>query len=166
MRLVKPRSPLLLGCWPGGSASATGALTGPVAGALLANTVPPSITGDPQVPNTLYANPGSWSVPLTGVSYDWERCDADGVSNCVVVAPATAHYTLSAADGGHTIVLIATVTSPGRTATAQSPPLTVSNQPLPQVTVLPAVSGTPVRTYTLSATGGSWTNHPTTLAYQ
>jgi hypothetical protein len=151
---------------PGGSASATSALTGPVAGALLTNTAPPSITGDPQVPNTLYANPGSWSVPLTSASYDWERCDADGVSNCVEVAPATAHYTLSAADGGHTIVLVATVTSPGRTATAQSPPLTVSNQPLPQATVLPVVSGTPMRTYTLSATGGAWTNHPMTLAYQ
>ena len=150
----------------GGSASATSPLTGPIAGALLTNTAAPSITGDPQVPNTLYANPGSWSVPLTSVSYDWERCDADGVSNCVQVAPATAHYTLSAADGGHAVVLIANVTSPGRTASAQSPPLTISNQPLPQATVIPSVSGTPTRTYTLSATGGSWTNQPTTLAYQ
>jgi hypothetical protein len=150
----------------GGSATATSALTGAVAGAVLTNTAPPSITGDPQVPNTLYANPGSWSVPLTSVNYNWERCDGDGVSNCVQVAPATAHYTLSAADGGHTIVLIADVTSPGRSAAASSPPLTVQSQPLPQVTVLPAVSGTPTRTFTLSATGGSWSNHPTALAYQ
>ncbi len=150
----------------GGSATATSALTAPVAGAVLTNTIPPSITGDPQVPNTLYANPGTWTVAPTSVSYDWQRCDPDGVSNCVDVAPATAHYTLSAADAGHTMILIATVTSPGRTATAQSPPLSVSSQPLPQATVLPAISGTPTRTVTLSATGGSWTNHPTNLAYQ
>jgi hypothetical protein len=150
----------------GGSASATSALTGAVAGALLTDTAPPSIIGNPQVPNTLYAAPGTWSVPLNSVSYIWDRCDPDGISNCTQVVANSAHYTLSGADSGHTIVLIADVTSPGRSASAQSPPLTIQNQPLPQVTVMPTVSGTPIRTYTLSATGGSWTNSPTSVSYQ
>ena len=63
-------------------------------------------------------------------------------------------------------MLIADVTSPGRAATAQSPPLSIQAQPLPQATVLPTVSGTPTRTFSLGATGGFWTNSPTALAYQ
>ncbi|HEX4010693.1 MAG TPA: hypothetical protein VHX62_11815 [Solirubrobacteraceae bacterium] len=150
----------------GGSTTANSALTGVVAGQPLTDGTPPSISGNPQPPNTLYANPGSWSVALSTVNYQWERCAPDGVSACSVVAADTAHYTLSAADDGHTIVLIADVTSPGRTGTAQSQPLTVQAQPLPQATILPTVSGTPTRTFSLGATGGTWTNNPTALSYQ
>jgi hypothetical protein len=150
----------------GGSTSVNSALTAVITGQPLTQTAAPSISGNPQVPNTLYGNPGTWSVPLSNVDYDWDRCDADGVSNCTLIAADTAHYTLSAADDGHTIVLLAHVSSPGRVATAQSPPLTVQDQPLPQATVLPTVSGTPTRTFVLGATGGFWTNNPTSLSYQ
>ena len=150
----------------GGSTSATSALTAIITGQPLTQQSPPSITGNPQPPNTLYANPGSWSVMLTSVDYDWDRCDLDGVSNCTLVAADTAHYTLSAADDGHTILVVANVSSPGRVATAQSAPLTVQEQPLPQATILPTVSGTPVRTNMMGATGGVWTNSPRTLSYQ
>jgi hypothetical protein len=150
----------------GGSTSATGALTPLITGQPLTQVTPPSISGNPQPPNTLYANPGSWSVTLTGVDYDWDRCDADGVSNCTLVAADTAHYTLGAPDDGHTIVLIANVSSPGRVAMAQSAPLVVQDQPLPQATVMPTVTGTTVRTNLMGATGGVWTNSPRTLSYQ
>ncbi len=150
----------------GGSTSATSPLTSIVAGQPLTPAAPPSITGNPQPPNSLYANPGSWSVTLTGADYDWERCDPDGASHCTLVAADTAHYTLTSADDGHTIVLIANVSSPGRVATAQSVPLTVQDQPLPQATIMPTVSGTPVRANVLSATGGTWTNSPRALTYQ
>ncbi|MHB1834928.1 MAG: hypothetical protein ACYCXW_08175, partial [Solirubrobacteraceae bacterium] len=150
----------------GGATSVNSALTGVVTGQPLTDSIPPSISGNPQPPNTLYANPGSWSVALSTATYQWERCNADGVSGCTVVAADTAHYTLSGADDGHTIVLIADVTSPGRSGTAQSPPLTIESQPLPQPTVLPTVSGIPIRTHTLAADGGSWSNQPTSLSYQ
>ncbi len=150
----------------GGSISATSALTPLITGQPLTQVTPPSISGNPQPPNTLYANPGTWTVTLTGVDYDWDRCDVDGVSNCTLVAADTAHYTLSSADDGHTLVLIANVSSPGRVATAQSAPLVVQDQPLPQATVMPTVSGTTVRTMVMGATGGVWTNSPRTLAYQ
>ncbi len=150
----------------GGSTSATSALTPVITGQPLTPVTPPSISGNPQPPNTLYANPGSWSVTLTGVDYDWDRCDTDGVSNCTLVAADTAHYTLSAPDDGHTIVLIANVSSPGRVATAQSAPLVIQDQPLPQATVLPTVTGTTVRTSLMGANGGVWSNSPRTLSYQ
>jgi hypothetical protein len=150
----------------GGTTSATSALTPLITGQPLTQTSPPSISGNPQPPNTLYANPGSWTVTLTGVDYDWDRCDPDGVSHCTLVAADTAHYTLSSADDGDAIVLIANVSSPGRVATAQSAPLIVQDQPLPQATVLPTVTGTTVRTNVMAAGGGTWTNNPRTLAYQ
>jgi hypothetical protein len=150
----------------GGSTTATSALTPVIAGQPLTQVTPPSITGNPQPPNTLYANPGSWSVTLTAVNYDWDRCDADGVSNCTLVAADTAHYTLTSVDDGHTIVLVANVSSPGRVATGQSAPLVIQDQPLPQATVLPTVTGTTVRTNLMGATGGVWTNSPRTLTYQ
>jgi hypothetical protein len=150
----------------GGSTSATSALTPVITGQPLTQITPPSISGNPQPPNTLYANPGYWSVTPTGVDYDWDRCDADGVSNCALVAADTAHYTLASVDDGHTIVLIANVSSPGRIATGQSAPLVVQDQPLPQATILPTVSGTTVRTNVMGATGGVWTDSPRALAYQ
>ncbi len=150
----------------GGTTSATSALTAAITGQPLTQQSPPSITGNPQPPNTLYANPGTWSVTLTNVDYDWERCDPDGVSDCTLIAADTAHYTLSSGDNGHTIVLIANVSSPGRVATAASAALTVQNQPLPQATVLPTVSGNPVRGNVMGATGGQWSNNPRTISYQ
>ena len=148
----------------GTSAPAPSALTAPVAGRPLQNVNPPVIGGDPQVPATLSANPGDWSVPLTAVSYVWQRCDTDG-SHCVQAATGTS-YKLSGADRDHTIVLVANATSPGRSATAPSAPLPIQDQPLPQPTQLPSVSGTAVRTATLSATPGTWTNTPTSITYQ
>ena len=148
----------------GGSTVANGALTGVVVGRPLTNTSPPSISGMPQVAQTLSANPGSWSVPTLSVAYTWNRCDADGVSNCAAIATGS-QYLATAADIGHTIVLTAGATSPGRSASAQSPPLTIQALPVPQNTSAPTIAGIAQRTATLTASPGSWTNSPT-LAYQ
>jgi hypothetical protein len=149
----------------GVSAPANSALTAAVTGRPLTNTAPPSINGDPQPPNTLTANPGSWSVPLTGVSYTWQRCDADGVSNCTQVGTGTS-YPLGAADDSHTIILTVTATSPGRGATAQSTALTIQAQPLPQPSIAPTVTGTVQRGSTLTANPGVWTNNPSSITDQ
>ncbi|MGO9958319.1 MAG: hypothetical protein ACLP50_20520 [Solirubrobacteraceae bacterium] len=149
----------------GGQATVDSPLTVAVTGRPLTNLVAPSIGGDPQVPQTLSANLGTWSVPVTGVAYIWDRCDSDGVSGCASIGTGSS-YTLSGADGEHTIVLVADVSSPGQTADAQSPALTVTVQPLPQNTVIPGISGTPQRGGLLTATTGQWTNDPTVLSYQ
>jgi hypothetical protein len=149
----------------GGQTSVASALTAAISGLPLTNTRPPSIGGNPQVPQTLTANPGQWSVSLSSISYTWERCDADGVSNCGAVS-GSPQYTLSAADAGDTIVLIATAVAPGRTATAQSPPLTVATSSPPQSAIAPAVTGTAARERSLSASPGTWTGSPTHFAYQ
>ena len=148
----------------GGATTAGGALTAAVSGRPLTNTALPSIGGTPQVNQTLSANAGTWSVPTLSVDYTWVRCDADGVSNCAPVATGPT-YLASAADLGHTIVLVADVTSPGRSASAQSPALTIQALPVPQNTSAPTIAGVARRTATLTASPGSWTNGPT-FSYQ
>ena len=151
------------------AATSTGGTSDPAASALsavvkartLQNTVPPSISGAAQVPGTLTANPGTWNLPTTSVSYAWQRCNADGTSGCAQAATGQS-YPLTSADANHAIVLYATATgAAGQSATAHSPALTISAQPLPQVTVAPNVTGTAQRTYTLTAAPGTWTNNPT-----
>ncbi len=141
-------------------------LSASVSGRPLQNVTPPSISGNPQIPNTLSANPGQWSVPLTSITYTWLRCAADGTSGCAPAAAGTGQFTLSAQDSGRTIVLVANAASPGRNAGAQSAPLTVQAQPLPQPSVTPSVSGAAVRDGTLTLSPGSWTNSPTSVTYR
>ena len=42
----------------------------------------------------------------------------------------------------------------------------IQDQPLPQASALPSISGAAVRTVTLTATAGVWTNSPSATAYQ
>ncbi|MGA2012891.1 MAG: hypothetical protein ABSH51_20465 [Solirubrobacteraceae bacterium] len=144
----------------GTSAPVSSALTAVVTGRPLINTVAPSISGTATVPATLAANPGTWSLPATAIAYAWQRCDADGASDCTQVSTGT-QYTLSGADDNHTLVLYVTATSPGQSVTAHSPALSIQSQPRPQDTVAPTVSGTAQRTFTLSSSQGTWTNDPT-----
>ena len=136
------------------------ALSAVVSGRPLINTIAPSISGSPQIPGILSANPGSWSVATTAISFAWQRCDADGSSNCTQVS-SSGQYALSSADAGHTLVLYVTATSPGQSSTAHSTALSITSQPLPQPTLAPTVTGTAQRTFTLSSTQGTWTNKPT-----
>ena len=150
----------------GGSTTADGALSGAVAPMPMAATELPYITGTPQVPHTLTANAGKWNLPLTSVSYTWKRCDADGTSNCQTVEQSSDEYALSAADDGHTIVLFVDANGANRTGSAHSLPLLIAVAPVPQPTLLPTISGTPVRGGTLTAGTGTWTNVPTHFDYQ
>ena len=91
-------------------------LTDVITGRPLTNIVAPSITGDPQVPDTLTASPGQWSVPLTSITYVWARCDLAG-ANCAEVS-AGSSTKLTPADDNSTTTLQATATSPGQTERA------------------------------------------------
>ena len=148
----------------GSSTPVASALTDAVAGRPLISLTPPTISGEPRVPNTLSANPGTWSVPFSAISYTWQRCDGDGSSNCTTLAVNTSQYTLVGPDNSHTIVLWASATSPGRTQAAHSLALSVQNPTLPEATVAPAITGTPARANLLRATPGVWTGNPT-LSY-
>lgn len=108
-----------------GSASATSNATAIVkaAPARPRSTVPPTISGTPQVGQTLTASTGTWTgqAPIT-FSYHWRRCDRTG-ANCSDITGATAKtYTLTSADEGTTLRVRVTARTSAGTASATSVP--------------------------------------------
>ena len=87
------------------------------------NTAPPTISGTPQVGQTLTANSGTWTgqQPIT-YTYQWRRCDASGGS-CANIGGATANtYTLTSADQGNTLrVRVTARNSAGTTSPTSAP---------------------------------------------
>ena len=109
-----------------GSATSTSNATGIVQSAAAAgpprNTTPPSITGTPQVGQTLTANNGTWvgQQPFT-YTYRWRRCDRAGV-NCSDIGGATSRtYVLTSADEGTTLRVRVTAHNARGAASATSP---------------------------------------------
>jgi hypothetical protein len=139
--------------------------TSDVAGRALTLTSAPAIQGTVQVAQTIRALPAVWTVPTRSEKYQWRRCDADG-TNCVDIPGAGGQtYKVAVADKDHALVVHEAATSPGRSASADSAASTVADQPLPAASILPTVSGAPIRAANLQATRGSWANDPTSFAY-
>ena len=157
----------------GPSAPATSAQTTAVTAAppsVPANTAPPAVTGSTFEGQTLSGSTGSWSNSPTSYTRQWARCDSGG-ANCTDIAGATAAtYLLVAADQGSTIRVRVTATNaagPGAPATSsQTAVVTAVPPPVPVNTALPLVSGTATAGQTLTASTGTWSNGPTSYAYQ
>jgi hypothetical protein len=154
-----------------GGSEATSTPTEPVSAALQppTNTSLPTISGVAQEGQTLSASPGSWTGSPGAFSYEWLRCDSGGAS-CAPIASATSStYGVVAADVGSTLRVVVTASNAaGSSAPATSAPsevVTAAEQP-PTNTSLPTISGVAQQGQTLSASPGSWTNNPTTLAYK
>src|SRR5204862_772530 len=108
------------------------------------NNVVPSITGTPQVGQTLAASVGSWtSRDALTYSYQWLRCDGAG-SSCAALSGATAQtYPLSSADAGSEMRVRVTAMDSGSSTSATSAATGVVTQPSAPVNVSePTISGT------------------------
>jgi hypothetical protein len=81
----------------------------------------PTISGTPQVGQTLTASPGTWTSDTTPTfGYQWSRCDAQG-ANCAAIAGATAQtYAVQTADAGKTLRVAVTATNPTGSGSASS----------------------------------------------
>ena len=134
-----------------------------------ANTSLPSITGSAVEGQTLKAAHGTWTESPTSYAYVWEDCNSSG-SGCSSVSGATASsFVLRAADVGHTIRVVVTAgNSVGSTqATAAATALVTTPGPhAPANTSLPTISGSTIEGQTLTASHGSWSESPTSYAYQ
>jgi hypothetical protein len=75
------------------------------------SVVPPTITGTPQLGQTLTANRGSWAGGPSAFTYQWNHCDAAG-ANCAPIAGAVAAtYVPGTADAGMRITVTVTATN-------------------------------------------------------
>ena len=104
--------------------------------------------------------------PIT-IGYQWVRCDANGV-NCVAIAGATAQsYTLTTADIGSTIRVVATGSNTGGSAAATSGPSAVVQAGKPTVATPPVVSGLAMEDEMLTASAAAFTGpQPIAITYQ
>jgi hypothetical protein len=74
--------------------------TGGPTGQVPSNTSRPTISGNPQVGETLTANEGQWTNNPTSFAFQWQRCDVDAIV-CGDVPGATGRtYGVRAADVG------------------------------------------------------------------
>ena len=128
----------------------------------------PSTSGTPQEGGTLTVDPGTWtgSAPIT-FEYQWRRCDAAG-QNCVDIPGATGpSYQPTAADAGHTLVVVVTATNGAGSTTWQSPPSDVIAVAPPKSTGAPSITGDVLVGETLTAAPGTWTGAgPISYDYQ
>jgi len=82
----------------------------------------PTISGTTEVGQSLTATPGQWSPSPSAISYQWERCNAAGVS-CAAIAGATGPvYTLVPADSGGEIAVRVLASDADGATVATSPP--------------------------------------------
>jgi hypothetical protein len=112
-------------------------LAAPAAGAPR-NTAPPTITGTPQVGQSLRASNGSWAgaQPQT-FSYRWRRCDASG-GTCADISGATAStYALVSADEGKTLrVRVSARNTRGSSSSTSVPTAVVARAEAPSGTTI------------------------------
>jgi hypothetical protein len=162
-----------------GSASAVAAATTTVtatAGAVTSAPLDmkqPSIMGAAVEGQILAAGRGSWTGAGTiSYTYQWLRCDGNGVG-CIAIAEATSSsYALTAAELGSRLRVEVTATNGGGSARAQSnatPAVTKvgATTGVPTSTKAPSVAGSPVLGQALLASPGLWSGTlPIAFSYQ
>src|SRR6202043_803820 len=116
----------------------------------------------------LTAGNGTWTESPTGYAYQWQRCDKAG-ANCAPIAEATKQtYGVVQADIESTLRVAVTATNSAGPSTPASSAQTaeVTLGAIPVNTALPTITGTTKTGQTLTAGNGSWTESPTSYAYQ
>jgi Bacterial Ig-like domain (group 3) len=148
-----------------GTTTVTSAATATVIALAPVNSALPTITGTAQQGQTLTAGTGTWTNTPTSYAYQWESCSG---TTCTAISGATGStYAVAATDVGKTIEVEVTAgNSGGSSAPAASAPTTAVIALAPVNSALPTITGTAQQGQTLTAGTGTWTNTPTSYAYQ
>jgi hypothetical protein len=146
-----------------GSASNTSATSAIPAFNPPINSSPPSISGSALRTSVLTATGGSWTG-FTGKSLKWQRLVSGTWTDIPSQTGAT--YTLVSADVGTSVRVLETATNADGPASSPSNAIGPVDGATPVVQAAPSITGTPQRTRTLTASSGTWSNGPTSYAYQ
>ncbi len=130
------------------------------------NAVSPSIPGTPQEGVQMTGSIGTWNYSPTSYSYRWALCDSSGINCSTIVGATSQTYTPASGDVGHTLRFIVSATNAGGSDPAVSSPSAVVLVEAPVNNSLPSISGTAQQGTQLSASTGSWSDSPTSYAYQ
>ena len=132
-----------------------------------ANTTLPTITGTPKVGETLTAQNGTWTNSPTSFQYQWQRCDGAGAACGNIAAAVEKTYLLKAADANRTLrVRVLGVNADGSASARSGPTAVVTASTAPANTARPSITGDARVGEALTAEDGTWTNSPTSFAYQ
>ncbi|MFB7607771.1 hypothetical protein [Streptomyces gardneri] len=128
--------------------------------AALRNTAAPTFSGSAVVGAKVTAKPGSWSLPVDSLAYQWR-------ANGVAIAGATAStYTIPSTIQGKQLSVAVVARKTGHpTLTAVSGAQTVKGI-APKPTKAPSLSGTVRVGSKVTAVVGTWSPAPTSYAYQ
>jgi hypothetical protein len=127
----------------------------------MVNTAAPTLTAGAGPEGTvLTATTGTWSSALAGeisYSYQWQRCDPDGLKCVRLAGEQAATYALGADDVGRTIRALVVASDEGGSATARSAASAVVEAAAPTSSDAPTIHGAAREDAVLSADGGTWT---------
>ena len=131
------------------------------------NSTAPTITGTPKVGETLTAQNGTWTNSPTSFQYQWQRCGGAG-ANCVAISGAVQKtYLLTQADSNRTIrVQVLAVNADGSNTARSGPTGVVAASTAPQNGARPTITGEARVGEELTAEDGTWSNSPTSFAYE
>ena len=132
-----------------------------------ANTTAPTITGTTKVGETLTAQNGTWTNSPTSFQYQWQRCGGAG-AGCVAISGAVEKtYLLTQADASRTLrVQVLAVNADGSNTARSGPTAVIAPSTAPQNTARPTITGDERVGEVLTAEDGTWTNTPTSFAYE
>jgi hypothetical protein len=149
------------------TAGAVSVWAAPAAAAPPANTALPTITGTPKVGETLTAQNGTWTNSPTTYQYQWQRCDGAGAACGNIAGAVQKTYLLRAADANRTLrVRVLAVNADGSASARSGPTAVVAENAVPANTARPTITGDARVGDELTAEDGTWTNSPTSFAYQ
>ena len=131
------------------------------------NTTLPSITGTTRAGETLTAQNGVWTNSPTSFQYQWQRCDGAGASCTNIAGAVEKTYVLRSDDVSGTLrVRVLAVNADGSASARSGPTAVVTAGSAPANTARPSITGDARVGQELAADDGTWTNSPTSFAYQ